>query len=206
MKTQKYYGLFDIILPYIRDKKVLDVGCVDHELKKKDSSLWVHGFLKKYCDVVGIDILKDEIDSLRKEGYNVYCKNAEDFHFDSKFDVILAGELIEHLSNQGLFLRNCKKYLNKDGLLILSTPHSFNIREMFLNLFFLRDNPLVNPEHTCYYTPRTINQLLNREGFRVVKFNYFDFYGSFLGKIRYSLFDLLGKKFKRRMVVIAKLK
>ena len=204
---QNYYGLFEIILPKVKNKRVLDVGCVDHDIKFKDSPLWVHSFLKKHAaDVLGIDILEKEIKQLKKEGYNVKVGNAEKFDLKQKFDVILAGELIEHLTNQGLFLQRCKKHLKKNGLLILSTPHAFNLREGIQNIIKFQDIPKVNPEHTCYYTPKTITELLSRENFKVEKIKYFDFYGSFLGKLKYHFFDLLGDKFKRRMVIFAKIK
>jgi SAM-dependent methyltransferase len=205
MRTK--YELFDIVFPYIKDKEVLYVGCVDHKLEKSGSPLWVHSFLRKYSKrVIGFDILKEEIDLLKKKGYNVFYANAEDFELNKKFDVILAGEIIEHLSNPGLFLKQCKKHLKKEGFLILSTPSTFNLYENLKNVLFLRINPPVNPEHTFYYSPSTIKELIERESFKVEKIDFFDFYGSYLGKIRFNLFGIFGKKFKRRMVILAKLK
>src|SRR3989344_2076395 len=95
------------LLPEIENKKVLDVGCVEHDIKNKNKErIWVHDFLRKHTkQVIGIDILKKDIDILRKQKYDVHFQNAESFHFDEKFDVIFAGELIEHLSNPGVFLR-----------------------------------------------------------------------------------------------------
>ena len=110
----KFYGLFDIILPYIKDKDVLDLGCVNHDSKLKDDPLWVHGFLNKNCDVLGVDILWEGIKDLFKDGYNVVCGDAENINLEKKFDVIVAGELIEHLSNQGLFLNNCRRHLKEE--------------------------------------------------------------------------------------------
>jgi len=182
MRTK--YELFDIVFPYIKDKEVLYVGCVDHKLEKSGSPLWVHSFLRKYSKrVIGFD-----------------------FELNKKFDVILAGEIIEHLSNPGLFLKQCKKHLKKEGFLILSTPSTFNLYENLKNVLFLRINPPVNPEHTFYYSPSTIKELIERESFKVEKIDFFDFYGSYLGKIRFNLFGIFGKKFKRKMVILAKLK
>lgn len=203
-KNKYYYGFLDRLYPYIKGKKVLDIGCIDHDLRKKNSPLWVHGFLSKHSKVKGIDILKKEINDLRKEGYDVYCKNAENFEFDEEFDVIVAGELIEHLGNPGLFLNQCKKHLKKGGLLILTTPNTFNPYENIKNVVLLRNNPPVNSEHTCYYTPNTIKELLKRYKFKDVKIDYFDFYGSSIGKIRYNILNLMGNKFKRRMIVFTK--
>ena len=199
----KFYGLFDIILPYIKGKEVLDLGCVNHNSKYKNDPLWVHGFLNKHSKVLGVDILKEEVEKLKKEGYNIIYDDVETMNLNKKFDVIVAGELIEHLSNQGLFLENCKRHLKEKGILILTTPHTFNLRYSLMNLFLLRDNPKVCQEHTCQYSPQTIRELLERNGFNVLKIDYFDLYGRFLGKLKYKMFDLLGNKFKRSMVVFA---
>jgi 2-polyprenyl-3-methyl-5-hydroxy-6-metoxy-1,4-benzoquinol methylase len=74
-----------------------------------DSENWLHGVLKRNFDtVIGIDI-SEEVLELRKYGYEVYVVNAEDFDLDRKFETIVVGELIEHLSNPGKFLECAKK-------------------------------------------------------------------------------------------------
>ena len=72
-----------------------------------------------------------------------------------------------------------------------------------MNLLKLRDNPKMNQEHTATYSPQTIIELLERNGFKIEKIDYFDLYGRFLGKLKYKLFNILGNKFKRSMVIIA---
>ena len=63
--------LFEWVLPLIIDKDVLDVGCVEHTAKAKViNPFWVHSFLKDNCNVLGIDILKDDVKALCNEGYN----------------------------------------------------------------------------------------------------------------------------------------
>ena len=41
-----------------------------------------------------------------------------------KFDVIVTGEILEHLPNQGLFLENAERHLKKKGVQILTTPNA----------------------------------------------------------------------------------
>ena len=45
-----------------------------------------------------MDILSSE-ENVLKKGYNIIKGNAEIFDFEEEFDIIIAGELIEHLSN-----------------------------------------------------------------------------------------------------------
>jgi len=86
------YELFEKIGPYIKDKEVLDIGCVDHKLEKSESPLWVHAFLKSHSkNVVGIDILEKEVKNLKERSYNVVYGDAENFNLDKKFDIVFAG-------------------------------------------------------------------------------------------------------------------
>ena len=55
-------------------------------------------------EVIGIDINKKEIEKMREEGFNVHVENAEKINLDKNFNVVVAGEVIEHLSNPGISL------------------------------------------------------------------------------------------------------
>lgn len=109
---------YPIIKPYIIDKLVLDCGCAQHGIEhiKKSKKSFVHGFLLNFSkELIGIDINKKAVEDLNKIGFNeIKYMNVENMDFSNEyFDTIYAGELIEHLSNPGLFLENCNKYLKK---------------------------------------------------------------------------------------------
>lgn len=210
MKNKKN-RLYDIIYPIINNKCVLDVGCVEHKAEREETNpFWVHKFLKDNCkEVIGIDYLKEEIDKLREKGYNVYCKNAETFRFSRKFDVIFAGAILEHLSNPGLFLRQAYKHLNKGGQLIITVPNTFYAVKLFKCLVTLNDAPPVNPEHTCWFCPTTIKELIEREGFKVKLIKMFDLDApkKTLRAYLKNLFGrIVGKDICGTMLVIAKKK
>lgn len=54
----------------------------------------------------------------------VHSKNAEDFDFGRKFDLIVSTHVIEHLYNPEKMVACVSQHLNKDGLLILTTPNN----------------------------------------------------------------------------------
>lgn len=142
---------------------VLDVGVVQHDIKNASNKTWLHEKIYDFVgvnEVVGIDMLDEEIKMLQERGYNVQAQNAEKMDFNRKFDTIVAGELIEHLSNPGKFLRKSSQHLRPGGSLIITTPNTFNI----LRFLYLIKNGEVpcNPEHTGWYDPKTLNQLAHR--------------------------------------------
>ena len=198
----------EIIIPLIKNKSVLDIGCVDHSLERASKKgFWIHDFLKDNSkSVKGIDILEKEIRILRNKGYDVECQNAESFSFKKKFDVIFAGELIEHLSNVGLFLNRCKLHLKENGCLILTTPNAFSSKVVFQALGKYKNNPEVNSEHTNWYSPFTIKELLRRYGFEIEELCYVDSPAgnNWKKRIRQAIEKIRGKETKERMIVISK--
>jgi len=145
---------------------VLDVGFWGQAIKI-DNDNWVHKLLKSEAkEVYGIDINYDE--TLFKNNYKKV--SAEDFDFDVKFDVIFAGDLIEHLSNPGLFLNACKRNLKPDGKIIVTTPNCYNLFNLFSKVS--RGEPQVNSDHTCYFNEPTIKQLCEKNGLNIYEFHY----------------------------------
>jgi 2-polyprenyl-3-methyl-5-hydroxy-6-metoxy-1,4-benzoquinol methylase len=48
-------------------------------------------------------------------------------NLDFKPDIIIFGEVIEHLMNLEIALTNLKKVMSKDTLLIISTPNAYHV-------------------------------------------------------------------------------
>jgi 2-polyprenyl-3-methyl-5-hydroxy-6-metoxy-1,4-benzoquinol methylase len=156
---------------------VLDVGCVRHSLENQEwqeppPGEFLHADLCRTADrVIGLDILGSEVERMDEAGYNVLIGNAETFDLDESFDVIVAGELIEHLSNPGLFLSRCREHLTKCGKIILTTP---NPRRFHMLLWYaLGREENANREHTLWFDHYVIEELAHREGFDVVDWEYY---------------------------------
>jgi SAM-dependent methyltransferase len=200
----------DATLKWVRGPKVLDVGCTSHTLEV-GSPHWLHGrLLESFASVTGIDISEENIDSLRKAGHsNLYVQSAESFELPEKFDTIVAGELIEHLSSPGLFLRQARAHLKTDGIVVLTTPNAFSLA-YFLYAILKFPNTCQNLEHTCWFCPRTMRALAERSGFRVRHFELLDdyrsddpsfFYRQF-GRLMTFLSPVLRKRFGKTMLFV----
>ena len=85
----KQNELWNRIHPLIKGKDVLDVGCVEHTvLARLENPFWIHNFLNDNCNVLGIDLLKEEVIILKDLGYNIEVADAETFNLNKKFDVV----------------------------------------------------------------------------------------------------------------------
>jgi SAM-dependent methyltransferase len=89
---------------------------------------------------------------------------------DAGFDVVWAGETIEHVADTGLFLSEARRVLVPGGRLLLSTPN--HGRPVLLWLAFSRRSydrhfdPLA--DHLRFYTRSSLSRLVGRFGFRDV--------------------------------------
>lgn len=157
------------LMPYIRGKKVLDIGCIgeNHNLNSPD---WLHGRMETIADYcLGIDIQNDKVSELQARGYHIVYGDAQDFHMGPGplFDTVFAGELIEHLPNPGKFLECVKEYLKPEGYLIITTPNPFSIYR-WLKLFF--GNPTASSDHKCWFDITTLTNLLKFYGFKIASY------------------------------------
>lgn len=160
-----------IFLPYIKGKDVLDLGCVNHEIEFFMQESCLHSMMKPHCKTItGVDRKREEVAELNTIGYNIICQDVEKLNLKKKYDVIIAGEIIEHLSNPGNMLQSARKYLKDGGRLIITTPNAFSADRSIISL--VREDVPTNQEHTFYFTRQTLTELLSRYGFKVEKFHY----------------------------------
>jgi 2-polyprenyl-3-methyl-5-hydroxy-6-metoxy-1,4-benzoquinol methylase len=82
---------------------------------------------------------------------------------DRQFDVVVAGELIEHLNNPGRFLRGVRRFVAPHGRLILTTPNAFGVK-FFMHALAGRDRS--HPDHALLFSVSTLQCLLTRHGFQ----------------------------------------
>ncbi|GAA0277806.1 hypothetical protein GCM10009127_18330 [Alteraurantiacibacter aestuarii] len=153
----------DYICSRAAGRDVLDLGCVNHYVEDEQTRFWLHKALREVAgDLVGLDYLQDAVDTLSKQGYNVVQGNAENFDLGRKFDVIVAGDIVEHLNNQDGFLKSCLRNLKDDGIIVISTPNPWFWKHFVLAL--LHTEVPNNEEHSGWFCPRTYRQLAARYG------------------------------------------
>ena len=158
---------------FIAGKKVLDLGCVRHNIEETEKDDWLHGIIvNEAASVIGVDYLEKEVEELNKKGFNVVCANVETMDLNDRYELIVAGDLIEHLNNFGLFLERVRSHLQPDGTFILTTPNPVNLMRFFSVL--LRGKAGANPEHTCWFTEQVLSQLVDRYDMFIDEIDYVD--------------------------------
>jgi 2-polyprenyl-3-methyl-5-hydroxy-6-metoxy-1,4-benzoquinol methylase len=155
-----------------KNRRVLHIGCCGDG--KPDPVIYAgkllhHEVSKVAKELHGIDIDRAGLQFLSEQGFkNLHYGDAE--HLDpglgTGWDVVLVCELLEHLSNPGLFLESLKGLLNQDTIIIFSCPNSVKIR--------LKET--VHPDHNCYYSPKTLRQFLGKHGYTVIEMCGYAFY------------------------------
>lgn len=159
-----------IISSYIESKKVLDLGVLQHSANKANAPTWLHRYIADNADeCIGVDIEKEGVQALSNMGYNVICDDVQKLDLGKKFDVVVAGELIEHLHNFEGFLTSVRKHLNDNGRFILTTPNALFIGYV---LAAIRNKLVIHEQHTCWFDDVTIEQLLCRFGFEIESIHY----------------------------------
>lgn len=98
---------------------VVDLGCGNGNFM----NILKHRFF--FLSVKGIDYSRKEVKEAKSRGLNVKYGNIEaGIRIPSNsVDLIYSGELIEHLYNPDIFLKESSRILKKGGYIIITTPN-----------------------------------------------------------------------------------
>jgi len=162
-------------------KKILDLGAMDETAytAKQGQGTWLHEEIAAVAaEVVGIDsspilqatglqtrpnaiIYPGEIMALGE-----WLKNGLDTGLSQKNftpDVVVAGELIEHLHNPLMFLQSIKAIESLNGkTLIITTPNATAIHNCLIGL---ASRESTHQDHLCILSFKTLSTLCRRAGF-----------------------------------------
>ncbi len=150
-----------LIREYFREIKVLNIlecgvtkGGVAELLSKEGANCF------------GVDVNPRKIEGVITKQTDLN-DNISDFGVE--FDVIFAGEVIEHIFDDEKFIRDCGKILKPNGLLIITTPNLGFIANRLLMLFGKMPMFVYAPYHYHIYNKEIIENLIRQEGFEIVK-------------------------------------
>lgn len=134
-------------------------------------------FIRDKADITLSDIRPVYCEVLKEKfpgASDVLEMNLTDPGFDSafamhigKYDAVFALNVVEHIEDHALAIRNCYKLLKPGGKLVILVP-------AYQRLYNRFDKEL---EHFRRYTKASLNNLLTQGGFRILHAQYFNFMG-----------------------------
>jgi 2-polyprenyl-3-methyl-5-hydroxy-6-metoxy-1,4-benzoquinol methylase len=159
----------EIIIDLCRGRKVVDIGCVSHQAKNINDEKWLHGKVVKVAsECLGVDIDRPGVEAMLEQGFNVLLADVTGdlsaLRAHGPFDVMVAGEVIEHLGNPEALLLAAHALLKADGKLIITTPNPFAPWRAFAGM---RRQVWENVDHVIMLFPSGMVELAERCGFRV---------------------------------------
>jgi len=152
-------------------KKVLDVGCstgaVGETIRQKIGDV----------EISGIEISERMAQIARGKLDKVVIEDIEKLNpleqFDSNyFDCIIFADILEHLKNPWVVLKNMIQILDEEGLVILSIPnirhYSTIIQLVFKGYWPYRERGIHDKTHLRFFTLKNIKELLEYAGLEPV--------------------------------------
>ena len=161
----------------LKNLKILDIGC--------GGGLLSEPMCRLGADVTGIDASEKNIKvaklHAKKNNLNIkyLSTSPENFKTDTKFDVILNMEIIEHVENINLFLESCSSLLRKKGIMFVATINKTLKSYLFAIIgaeYILRWLPIGTHEWEKFVNPNDLINIskkynLNLENLDGMKFN-----------------------------------
>ena len=134
----KKCDLDEYILMKIKGKRVLDVGCIKHDLSYMFKPTWKHAKISKSSSIcLGVDCADENLIGLAVEhGYNIKkCDATSDVDLGQRFDFVNVGDVIEHVDNTVALLKFCKRHLESPESKVIITPPQSVLLSIFAKYF-----------------------------------------------------------------------
>lgn len=175
MHRTRYKSDLKLITKHLQSGKLLELGSAPYHLT----------YLLKECDIhiTGVDIAPERFkDFISDNELNIHKCNieVEQLPFkDNQFDCILFNEIFEHLRINPIdTLTEINRVLKNDGVLILTTPNLYSVRNVVNFLLgkgfdspyqeFSKLNTIGHMGHVREYTPNQVSEFLTHTGYEII--------------------------------------
>ncbi|MCS7019599.1 MAG: class I SAM-dependent methyltransferase [Cytophagales bacterium] len=156
--VKRYEELLQSWEGYRQTNRLLDVGCgVGYFLetaKKKGWQVYGTEYTERavaICAAKGITMQKGELNPA--------------LYTPESFDIITSFEVMEHICQPREEVAKFKYLLRKGGIVYITTPNFNSTLRYYLQEHY---NIIAYPEHLSYYTPATLQRLMETMGFKKI--------------------------------------
>ena len=166
---KKFIKIIDTLNNFKATGNLLDVGCANGEflfLAKK------YGF-----NAYGVEANTYTANIATSNGLNVFNGTLEEAKFkDNYFSVIYLGDIIEHVVDPVSLLRECKRILKKEGIIIISTPNidCFWVKAtQFVCYWFKLPWSVLLPYYHLYlFSEANLKKCMHKLNFEILEIKY----------------------------------
>lgn len=166
-----------------RGRRTLHLGCTNwpYTAESIAQGMLLHNDLERIAgEVYGFDFDQEGIDLLAANGsknlFRADLQRLDEVPLETTFDVIIAGEMIEHLNSPGMFFDGIKRFMGAETDLVITTINAYSA--MRFAMYALRGrggyNEPVHPDHVAYYSYRTLKLVVERNGLVLKRFLFYD--------------------------------
>ena len=165
-----------------RNKIVADIGCGGGSFLD-----YIKGVAS---DIIAIEPTHDFHKKLKTKGYNVYSYISDAMqYYKNKVDIITSFDVIEHVENPLIFMKDCYNLCSNGGKIIIGTPTEQPIMRMALEEEY--DKFLFSTQHLWVLNKQSMIIAAEKAGFLNIRIEY---------KQRYGLGNLIAwLKYKKPM-------
>lgn len=164
----------DFLTRLSEGKSVIHVGFTDLGCRSEQDirGTWLHERLAGSASrLVGIDLDQAGVERARRDGYAAFAVDCTDAAAVKALgiapaELVIAGEVIEHVSAAGPFLDGLRELVAPGGALCLTTPNAYSLVGPMAALM---RTEVMHPDHVALYSWRSLTALLGRHGWDVVE-------------------------------------
>jgi len=164
----------DHLVDAVRGRRAVHVGFVDSgcwEYHEQFDS-WLHAHLDRAASgLIGLDLDEAGVAKATEHGFEAYAVDCSDAAAVAALgiepaEVVIAGEIIEHLDDSGSFLDGLHAVCRPDGRLVITTPNASGL--LNAGAAALAGYEVNHPDHLTLYSCFTLTNLLARHRWEVV--------------------------------------
>jgi ubiquinone/menaquinone biosynthesis C-methylase UbiE len=154
--------LLERVLP---GERVLDLGCGD--------GTFTADLVAAGCVVAAVDVAEEAVRRARQRAPSAHVRRVaegERLPFaDDDFDVVWAGEVLEHVADVVGLLAEVRRVLDWGGRLLVTTPYHGRVALVALALHGMDRHFDPRADHLRFFTAGTLRAVLGGAGFRGIE-------------------------------------
>ena len=155
-----------------RGKRVLELGC-------STGSMSQYLVQRRGCSVIGVELDSQAASLAKRFCQEVLIEDLNDSNWTARlplgeFDVILMGDVLEHLADPSGALTRMRPLLRENGRVVISLPnvvHWHTRLKVLCGQFNYESFGILDHTHLRFYTPQTARKMIEASGYEVTRFH-----------------------------------